>query len=275
MKKIGLVYHPLNEKALVQARLLAEYIKAKQVSYWMSSAWEPGDIQANVTGTDFIITAGGDGTILRVAQVVAGSGVPILGINLGRVGFMTELLPGEAEKGLTDILAGAGWMDERSMLQLEVKLSGGSEVKHFHALNDVVVARGEIARIIHITAIINNQEMTTYKSDGLIVATATGSTGYALAAGGPVLHPQAQAYLLVPIAPHISMRYPLVLPPEIPVKLVLSTNNPATLSIDGHISMSLCDGAAITLGPSPFRTRFLRLHPRSYFYSSLEQKLRG
>jgi NAD+ kinase len=275
MKKIGLVYHPLNEKALVQARQLAKYIEAQHLSYWLSSAWEPGDIQANMAGTDFIITAGGDGTILRTAQAVAAAGVPILGINLGRLGFMTELSAGEAETSLPGILAGEGWLDERSMLKVEVDLTGDSDIKELHALNDVVVARGEIARIVHITAFINGQEMTTYKSDGLIAATATGSTGYALAAGGPILPPQAQDFVLVPIAAHISMSYPVVLPPDIQVKLVLSTNNPAILSIDGHISLPLCDGATITLGSSPLRTRFLRLRPKSHFYSSLEKKLRG
>jgi NAD+ kinase len=275
MKKIGLVYHPLNEKALVRARQLAKYIEAQHLIYWLSSAWEPGDIQANMKGTDFIITAGGDGTILRTAQAVTAAGVPILGVNLGRLGFLTELSAGEAETKLPGILAGEGWLDERSMLKVEVDLVGGSDIKELHALNDVVVARGEIARIIHITAFINGQEMTTYKSDGLIAATATGSTGYALAAGGPVLHPQAHDYLLVPIAAHISMHYPLVLPPDIKVKLVLSTNNPAILSIDGHISLPLCDGATISLESSPLRTRFLRLRPKSYFYSSLEKKLRG
>jgi NAD+ kinase len=161
------------------------------------------------------------------------------------------------------------------MLEAELTATGDEPETKLLALNDVVVARGEIARIIYVEASVSGEPLTTYKADGVIVATATGSTGYSLAAGGPILHPQADEMLLVPILPHLSLNHTLVLPPAAVVKLRLSTTHKATLSIDGHISLPLASGATITVKHSPGKTRFLRLRPRASFYSSLEQKLRG
>ena len=154
LKKIGLVYHPLNERALEQARLLAEHLARLKLEHWLCSAWEPKDIRANLAATDLIITSGGDGTILRVAQVVAEHGVPILGVNLGRLGFMTELTAGDVDKKMPEVLAGGGWIEERAMLKADLyQATGRRGVRHFHALNDVVMARGEIARIVHISVV--------------------------------------------------------------------------------------------------------------------------
>jgi len=138
-----------------------------------------------------------------------------------------------------------------------------------------VVARGEIARIIYIEASIDGAPLATYKADGVIVATATGSTGYSLSAGGPVLHPQAEDFLLVPILPYLSLRHPLVLPAETVVKLRVGTIHKAVLSIDGHISLPLAGGDTIVIKHSPVKTRFLRVSPRASFYSTLERRLKG
>ena len=140
-------------------------------------------------------------------------------------------------------------------------------------MNDVVVARGAIARVVYVEASIDDEPLTTYKADGVIVATATGSTGYSLAAGGPILHPQAKEFLLLPILPHLSLAYTLVLPATAVVKLRLSTAHQARLSIDGHINLSLESGAVITVKHSSNTGRFLRIHPEASFYSSLETKI--
>jgi NAD+ kinase len=128
---------------------------------------------------------------------------------------------------------------------------------------------------VHIEAMIDNKQLTTYKADGVITATATGSTGYALACGGPVLHPQTQQFLLVPIVPHLSLDSTLVLPPEVIVKLRVSAIHKAVLSIDGHISLSLASGDSVKIKHSQRKTRFLRSSPTDSFYSMLEQKLKG
>jgi NAD+ kinase len=155
---------------------------------------------------------------------------------------------------------------------LEASIDGGAS---YYALNDVVVARGAVARVVYIEASIDGKKLTTYKADGVVVATATGSTGYSLSAGGPILHPSAKEFLLLPILPHLSLGYSLVLPATAVVRLRLATVHKATLSIDGHINPPLADGAVITVRRSLVSARFLRIHPKNAFYSTLERKLKG
>ena len=274
MNRVGILYHPIIEAAHTLAKELEEFLSARGISVWLCSAWEGEKARAQVNDTDLVLSIGGDGTILRAAQVVAPNPTPITGINLGKLGFMTEISPDEARDKLPSLLAGEGWIDERAMLEAELS-QGHEPTGIFYALNDVVIARGTIARMVSIEASIDGEPLTTYKGDGVIVATATGSTGYSLAAGGPILHPQAKEFLLLPILPHLSPAYTLVLPPTAVVKLHISTAHQATLSIDGHINLALSSGAIITVKGSPNMTRFLRIHPETSFYSSLEQRLKG
>ena len=277
MKKVGIAYHPLNVRAPGLARKLAAILESRGLEYWLSSAWDAAELCPHFPGTDLILTVGGDGTILRVSQLLDGLLIPVTGVNLGQLGFLTEIPADDNGEKLIALLDGKGWIDDRAMLDAELTQTVRGEKEHlsFHALNDVVVARGAIARIIEVTAAIDGARVDTYKADGALVATATGSTGYSLAAGGPVLNPRSTDLLLVPILPHLSMHYPLVLHPESVITLKLSTPNPATLSIDGHISIELFDGAVITVKASAKRTRFLRVDPPGYFYASLQRKLKG
>jgi NAD+ kinase len=277
MKKIGILYHPMKEAAYDLTKKLEEFLVGKGLSVWLCSAWEEETAKTQVNGTDLILTIGGDGTILRAAQAVVPGPTPITGINLGNLGFMTELSVDEATEKLTDLLAGKGWIDERSLLEAELSPADKEHKppQKFYALNDVVVARGAVARVIYVEASIDGELLTTYKADGVIVATATGSTGYSLAAGGPILNPRAKESLLLPILPHLSAAYTVVLPSTATIKLHLSTTHPATLSVDGHINVPLSSGASITVKRSSNTVRFLRIHPEASFYSSLEQRLKG
>jgi len=270
------MYHPMIGAAYTLSKELERFLTARSIAVWLCSAWEEEEAKAQLNGTDLILTVGGDGTILRAAQVALPNQTPITGINLGKLGFMTGLSADEAISRLPALLAGEGWIDERAMLEAELSPSGqGAEpVQTFYALNDVVVSRGSIARMVFIEASISGELLTTYKADGVIVASATGSTGYALAAGGPILYPQAKELLLLPIVPHLSSSYPLVLPPKTVVKLHIRTAHQATVSIDGHINLPLKDGAIVTVRLSSNTSRFLRIHPGS-FYGSLELKLKG
>jgi NAD+ kinase len=274
VKKVGILYHPKVEATQIKARELEEFLGSRGVSVWVCSAWDRDVARAQLDGTDLLLTVGGDGTILRAAQVVIPGKTLIAGINLGKLGFMTELDADEALEKLSVLLGTGGWIDERAMLQAELATSA-QEPQTFHALNDIVLARGEIARIIRVEVSVDGQYLTTYKTDGIVVATATGSTGYALAARGPVLHPQSGDFLLVPVAPHLSLGYALVLPKTAEVKLRLSTYHPATISVDGHINMTLSDGDMVTVKQSPNKARFWRICPENYFYGSLEEKLKG
>lgn len=277
MNKVGILYHPMKEAAYPLAEKLEKFLGARGISAWICSAWEVEDARTRLNGTDLILSIGGDGTILRAAQVVVPEPIPITGINLGNMGFMTELSVDETEEKLDTLLAGQGWIDERSLIEAELSptADGSQPVQKFYALNDVVMAHGGVARVVYIEASIDNELLTSYKADGVIVATATGSTGYSLAAGGPVLHPQSEELLLVPITPHISSSYSLVLPSTAEVKLDLKIAHVATLSVDGHINLPLSSGAVIRVKHSLNTVRFLRVHPETSFYGSLEQRLKG
>jgi NAD+ kinase len=275
MKKIGILYHPMIEAARTLAEELKAFLTARGVSVWLGSAWEGEQAKSQVDGTDLILTVGGDGTILRAAQIAVPGQIPITGINLGRLGFMTELSTEEVRDKLPVLLEGKGWLDERAMLEAELVAGEHEPSRTFYALNDVVVGRGAVARVVYVEASLNGEPLTTYKADGVIVATATGSTGYSLSAGGPILHPQAQEFLLLPIVPHLSLAYSLVLPAAAVVGLRLTTTHQATLSVDGHINLPLDSGALIRVRHSSHSGRFLRIHPEAAFYSSLEQKLKG
>ncbi len=151
----------------------------------------------------------------------------------------------------------------------------GGPSQTFYALNDVVIARGAVARVIYITAKIDGELLTTYKADGVILATATGSTGYALAAGGPILPPHSKDFLILPIVPLLTAKYCVVLPSDSGVELSVQAVHPATLSIDGHTNLPLNSGAIISVRRSRHKIRFLRIHPESSFYSTLEKRLKG
>ena len=273
LKKIGILYHPKVKATGIKAGELEEFIKNTGLSVWTCSSWDTKRAEALLDGTDLLITVGGDGTVLRAARIVLSYKIPICGINLGKLGFMTELDADEVLEKLPELVGENGWIDERSMLQVELKTNGSPRV--YHALNDIVVARGEIARMIRIQASVDGQRLATYKTDGLILATATGSTGYNLAAGGPIMYPQSKDFLLVPVSPHLSLDKPLVLPEQARVELRLDTYHPATLSVDGHINLPLSGGDTLLVKHSPHTTRFWRIRPRDSFYNILEEKLRG
>ena len=274
MKNIGILFHPKVPATRTKAGEIQDFLKKRGVTAWVCSAWKKETACERADGADLIITVGGDGTILRAAQIVAPAGIPLVSVNMGKLGFLTELAAGEALQKLPDVLEEKSWIDERSMLQVEV--SGAEKRKQvFHALNDVVVARGQIARIIRLEASINGKRLATYRADGVIAATATGSTGYALAAGGPILYPGSPDILLVPVAAHFSLHHSLILPQEAELKFKLDTYLEATLSVDGHINIALGNGSTVKVKRSPQKIKFLRLQPRDFFYSTLEARLKG
>ena len=268
MKRIGILYHPLREKARDLAEKLEEFLSSRGVSSWRCSAWDEDKAKPRVAGTELILSIGGDGTILHAARIVIPLSVPILGINLGRLGFITEIDGNDALSDLPDLLEGKGWIEERAMLEAKVA------DQTFHALNDVVL-RSVAVRLINIAAKIDGTVLTTYRADGVIVATATGSTSYSLASGGPILHPQSKEIVIQPVSCHLGLSYALILPPQSTVDLKIARGEKAILSIDGQVELSLSDGQNIRVKLSPHVARFLRIHEPAYFYSSLWQKLGG
>lgn len=265
MKKIGILFHPEVESASSLAKELEALLSSK-AEVWSASVLDK-DVHSFVPGTDLLISLGGDGTVLRAAKLSITHQIPILGVNLGRLGFITELNPEELEEKLPLILSGEGWIDERMMLQTDY------EGVSYHALNDVIISRGAIAQAVYIKTEINGEELTTFKGDGVLIATPTGSTAYALSAGGPIIYPQAKEILLQPILPHLSFPFPLLLPPDAVVRLEVEIGQ-AILSIDGQQNVPLKRGGKVVVKRSPYTTKLLRLTPPSFF-KSLKEKLKG
>jgi NAD+ kinase len=253
------------------AQRLAKKLEQSGVSVWLYPAADEARAREELAGTEMILSLGGDGTMLRAARLVAPCAIPILGINLGNLGFTTEINGQEALTSIYNFLAGESWIDERAMLQAELPPHSSPSI--IHALNDVVVGRGSILRVIRVQASVDGQPVTIYKGDGVIVATATGSTGYSLASGGPILFPNAREILLTPIAPHLSLSASLVLSAQSVIELEVQTAHEARVSIDGQIGFPLCSGDTVTIRRSPYITRLLRIQPRSFFHQTLLQRL--
>lgn len=269
-KKIGILFQSKTQAAGDLAQQLAKVVNDLDATVWVCSAWEENRASDLADDTGLIISLGGDGTILRAARVASPRSIPILGINLGRVGFMTELRAEDALSHVPAYVNGEGWVEERNMLQAELI---SKDTPPFHALNDVVVGRGETCRLIRVKATVDEELVTTYKCDGVILATATGSTGYSLAAGGPILHPLAREVMMQPIAAHLSLGTALVLPSETTVELKVSTTHQAKLSVDGQIEVLLGDGDVVRVKRSPHITKLLRAQRPTLFYGTLMQKL--
>ncbi|MCL0088546.1 NAD(+)/NADH kinase [Dehalococcoidia bacterium] len=271
MRRVGILFNANIAAAPGLAQGLAEKLQQLGVSAWLYPAADEVRATKELAGTEMILSLGGDGSMLRAARLAAPEAIPILGINLGNLGFTTEINGLEALTRISSFLAGESWTDQRAMLQAELPSQSSPSV--IHALNDVVVGRGSIVRVIRVKASVDGQPVTTYKGDGVIVATATGSTGYSLAAGGPILFPKAEEILLTPIAPHLSLSASLVLSPQSVVELEVQTAHEARVSIDGQLQFPLRSGDTVRIRRSPYTTRLLRIQPRSFFHQTLLQRL--
>jgi NAD+ kinase len=270
VKRVGILYHPKIEKAKAFSQELEKFLKARGVSFWTCSAWEEEKAKPQIDGSELILSIGGDGTILRSVRAVIPHAVPVVGINLGNLGFMTELKADEAFEKLPRLLDGDGWIEERAMLEAELLSQG----KVFTAMNDVFVGRRSSARLVHIETKVDGEVLAAYRADGVIVATATGSTGYSLAAGGPILHPQAREIIFKPVCPHLALDRAVVLPAEAEIEIKVTTTHEAMLSIDGQVETPLRSGDEVKVKLYPHVARFLRIRPKAYFYSYLESRLK-
>ena len=226
---------------------------------------------------DLLLVLGGDGTILKAVRSFRTFAVPVLSVNRGTVGFLTEAALDEAEKLLPRLLRGEGAIDERAVLRVQA-LRGGTVVAEGHALNEAVVAQGSIARIVDLRTAVDGETLTTFNADGLIIATPTGSTAYNLAAGGPVVHPSLPATILTPINPHQFSQKPIVLCGNSSIEVeVLARRSPAgvaavVLALDGQVSVPLESGDRIVARLDVRTVKFLR-RKESHFFGMLREKL--
>lgn len=274
-KHVAILYN----RRLERAKPLAEQYAGIAERLGMVATLGPavmGETDGRFRGADLVVSVGGDGTILRASRVAVELGVPIVGVNLGELGFMAELQPDEAFERLPGYFDGQGWLEKRSVLQVDTFPEDEPEtiVSSDIALNEVLLGRGAQSRIVKVRVTIDGAPFTTYVADGVLVASATGSTAYALAAGGPVLEPSMSAVLLTPLLPYLSFNHPLVLPASVTVTLHLFSGYEALTTIDGQIEQSLRDGHALRVSVAPTPCLFLRQQPRNYFWASLTKRLR-
>ncbi|MFP4324103.1 MAG: NAD(+)/NADH kinase [Anaerolineales bacterium] len=272
--RIGFLAHPTRPETAQIADELATAARAQGVDVWQRAQWTEDDTQDLIPGSDMVVSIGGDGAVLHVSRLCAPHHVPVFGVNMGYLGFLTEARPDKWPTCLGALLEGRYWVESRLMIQGEIHRDGTCILSE-DALNDVVISRGAQAKTVYLSAYIDGQWATNYHADGLIVATATGSTAYALAAGGPILPPELDNILMVPVAPHFSMERPVVLAQGVTVKLIISpkTRAETVVTIDGRITATLTDHDEVHVQVSPNRSRFIRLQDRNYFYRSLMERI--
>ena len=224
-------------------------------------------------GTDMVIVAGGDGTLLSVARIAGPLGIPILGVNFGGLGFMTELQPEELYAGLERVLAGSYEIEEREALRVRFR-RGRKKLAEFAVLNDAVITKAALARMLVIEVRIDRELVATYTSDGLILATPTGSTAYNLSAGGPILDPRMSAFVIAPICPHAMSYRPVVVPGSVTIEVTLrSMPEEAYLTLDGQVGFPMRQLDAIAVDRHPRAVRLVRVAKRGFF-EILQRKLR-
>ena len=228
------------------------------------------DLQYRIEAGEFdiMIALGGDGTMLRAGRMCAPWHIPVLGINLGRFGFLAELRQNQWQEYLPRLFTGDYWLERRMMLQVE-QFSGNRSVGAWSVLNEVVVGRGLILHPVHLTAHVDGRYLTTYVADALIAATPTGSTAYALAAAGPILPPELRNILLLPVAPHLSIDRAIVLAEGSSVSITVESSNDAILSIDGQPSIELNNGDRVDVRAGDHTALFVRFQDPGYFYRNL------
>jgi NAD+ kinase len=282
VKRVGLMLHSAHPEAAQTGRWLTEILGEQNIEVY---ALEPDATRLGIpaaiairefpTGLDLVFVLGGDGTLLRAADLVGALGVPLLGVNFGHLGFLSELERGELEGGLKRVLADGFEVEERMILEGEVAEDGG--VTKVRALNDVIVAKVEIGRAIRLAISIEDEPFVSWTADGVIVSTSTGSTAYSLSAGGPLVSPRLDCILLTPVSPHGLFSRSIVVPPDEEVGITIAPDaDAAAISADGGPAVPVSTGARIRLRAGSHRIKLAKLEP-SPFWRLVREKfhLRG
>lgn len=264
--------YPRMPIAFAEAEAMTAYLKEKGIEAPHGSLYDE-TLRRRVRGGEFdmLVVAGGDGSVLRAGHLCAPSKVPILGVNLGSIGFLIQVEREEWREYFDKLLNGEAWIENRMMLHAE-HFRAGELVGNWDALNEVVVGRGQVLRPVRLSAEVDGRHLTSYVADGLIASTATGSTAYALAAGGPILPPELRNILLVPIAPHLSVDRAVVLAEGSEVSIRVNGEN-AVLSVDGQPSIILMEDDRINVRAADVTTQFVRFGDPGYFYRNLTRHM--
>jgi NAD+ kinase len=275
-RRVGVVAKANSREAIATAHELAEWLTRRGCEVALDEASSRAGGMAGEAfhpdgGYDLVVVLGGDGTLLVVARALADR-VPILGVNLGRLGFLTEVGRGDLYPSLVKVLAGRHTVEERALLDVELRRASGS-CQSWQILNDAVIAKSALARIIELTLTIDGHLVARYRADGLILSTPTGSTAYNLSAGGPIVDPSLPVVMLTPICPHTLSLRPLVVPDSGSLDVRLETRREEVyLTLDGQEGTNLGYQDVVHASRSDARVRLIKVGPRS-FYDNLREKL--
>ena len=281
MKRIGIVAKTDREEARALVPRLLQWCAERRLSPVLekeTAALVAGTLAASVAKpelaaqVDVLVVLGGDGTLLSMARLVGDLNVPILGVNLGGLGFLTALTVDELFPALEALLRGELSVEDRMMLTARVTRQG-ERLSEYVALNDVVITKSAMSRIINLDVSVEGQFATAYRADGLIVSTPTGSTAYCLSAGGPIVFPTMDAVVLTPICSHTLTNRPIVLPARQPIDVTLMSDQDVMLTLDGQVGFHLKRGDRVEIRQAGARIRLLR-DPQKHFFSVLRTKLK-
>jgi NAD+ kinase len=270
MRRIGVVAKKGEPEAIEAVRELLRLLEGRGSEFFVESevasvlkikGYQRKDIPSMA---DIIIVFGGDGTLLGVARLVGNLGIPILGVNLGGLGFITELSRDEVRGNIEMIFSEKCCFEERIMLSADVYRERKRIVQH-NALNDVVLNKSALSRMVELDININKQYISTIRADGLIISTPTGSTAHSLSAGGPILYPTLESFLMTPICPHTLTSRPIVLPDIFTLEIKIKSGEDVYLTLDGQAGFPLKIDDSVRIKKADYKTKFLLLHDRDYF----------
>jgi NAD+ kinase len=281
MKRVGIVAKTDREEARIALPRILDWcaerqlapVLEKETAALVPTVAAPAAAKPELPAqVDLLLVLGGDGTLLSMARLVGDLNVPILGVNLGGLGFLTALTIDELFPALEALLRGDLLVEERMMLAARVTRQG-ERLSEYVALNDVVITKSAMSRIINLDVSVQGQFATAYRADGLIVSTPTGSTAYCLSAGGPIVFPTMDAIVLTPICSHTLTNRPIVLPASQPIDVTLQSDQDVMLTMDGQVGFHLKRGDRVEIRQAAARIRLLRV-PQKHFFSVLRTKLK-
>jgi NAD+ kinase len=272
--RIGFAYNPTSEAAVELRERAAGWCAVRGIDHWAAQAADFDSLSDQLPSTDILVVLGGDGTFLRAARAVIHIDVPLLGINLGKVGFLSKAEAGDLEHVLSRLVAGEFTVDERMALEGRI-MPGGRETNAppQYALNDIVIARGALARVCRLDVAIGPSHLATFIADGLVVSTPTGSTGYSFSAGGPVVDPLSRNLIVTPIAGYLSAIRSVVVSPKQTVRCRVVDAVEALVSIDGREDVPIVAGDVIEVRALDRPVRLVEPHGAQPFWDLFRRKV--
>ncbi|BFU97041.1 MAG: putative inorganic polyphosphate/ATP-NAD kinase [Nitrospira sp.] len=279
-KSVGILTKPKFPEVKTTLQAVVSWLRARNIDAILDTTSaalleEKGGLQKTQLAqkADVLLVLGGDGTMLNAARLAGERGIPVLGVNMGGLGFLTEVRLEHLYPSLERVFANDFVLDERLMLKTLVHRHG-EPVAQGIVLNDVVVSKGTLARMIELRVSIHGQFVTNLRGDGLIVSTPTGSTAYSLSAGGPILEPAVHALILTPICPHTLTHRPLIVPDNVEIDITLTSKDEGAMAtLDGQVGIALTQGDTVVVSVAELRTRLIRF-PESTYYDVLREKLK-